>query len=576
MLKQYNLSDNFELAQGILLTNLQDFILRTLDGGDSIDLRTQNYIFPNLGSLANTVLAYHSDRQNKNSAYILEQRKRLAAFASKYATSALSQNGQDDSIFSLIQSKIDSLSRKDPSDVILLMTAHQPNLFPYSGVTRKIALMIALSEAIEKSTRGAKEVVCLYGVADHDFVHNKWIRSAELPAPLRKEGTLRYNVKIPQKDIMLPANRIPKPLIETLNDWKAQTLSWINENSRMAEKYLKLHTSKEEALDPNEFDSIALKNKQDFWRLVEGAHSISQTLAEFSSILLFRIVAEIWEVPVLFANFSDCFTSFGPEYSWMLDNVSSFSDIIKSNETKLKSNGIDSGLAEDIGEVFPLWLKCPCGSKYRLSQESKTISGRCQRCGSEISYSTQKLKELAQTNPEVFEPRSITMPIAFARSVDMSCYIGGVGGLGYLMHTREISDRFQSPLPPTPFWYVDDIYTSIELLCSVLQVERLAKVYSVELLADNELDVTKIEEECAIMISGIQSRIESGKLPKSPVTQRDVQLLMNIKTSLKAKGCMLDYAINVGLKSNFVQWLEFLRNDGRLHRPVPLRTSFEV
>ena len=564
-----------ELGKGILLTNLQDLILRTLDGGSSIYPGTQNYIFPNLGSLANAVLAYQSDRQRKNSSYILEQRKKLAAFASKFATNALSQNRPDVSIFSAIQSKIDSLSRKDPSDVILVMTAHQPNLFPYSGVTRKIALMIALCEAIEKNTRGAKEVVCLYGVADHDFVHNKWIRSAELPAPLRKEGTLRYNVKIPQKDVMLPANRIAKPLIETLNGWKAQTISWINENSRMAEKYLKLR-SKGEGSDPVKFESIATKNEEALWRLVECAHSISQSLAEFSSILLFRIVAEIWNVPVLFVNFSDCFTSFGPEYSWMLDNVSAFSEIIKSNETKLKSSGIDSGLADDIGEVFPLWLKCPCGSKHRLSHESKTISGKCQRCGSEISYSIQKLKELAQTNPDVFEPRSITMPIAFARSVDMSCYIGGVGGLGYLMHTREISDRFQSPLPPTPFWYVDDIYKSIELLCSVLQVERLAKVYSVELGTANELDVSKIENECIIMISAIQSRIESGKITKSPVTQRDIQLLMNIKTSLKAKGCMLDYAINIGLKSNFVQWLEFLRNDGRLHRPVPLQTSFEV
>jgi hypothetical protein len=557
------------------MTNLQDFILKTMDGKQPSNLNTQNSIFPTIKSLAKLVVEYHSDRQRKNGSYILRQRKEIGSFARKFSAKALALTKSDNAVLSRIESKINSLSQKDPDDIILLMSAHQPNLFPYSGVTRKIALMVALREEIKEITRASKEVVCFYGIADHDFIHNKWIRSAELPAPMRKEGTLRYSVKIPQKDVMLPANKISKPSIETIDSWKSQTRNWLHENATMAQKYVRLHY-----LSPTsnsmDLESIVRGNEEDFWRLVYAAYSVSETLGEFNSILLYLIAVEIFEEPILFANFSDCFTIFGDEYSWMLDNAKLFSEIITSSEAKLKSSGIDSGLAEDIGEVFPVWLKCSCGSKYRLAEQSKAIFGKCQRCGSEISYSIQELKELTQKDPELFEPRSITMPIAFAKSTDMSCYIGGIGGLGYLLHTREISDQFQSPLPPTPFWYVDDIYISLELLCSALQVKRLAKLYSVALPKQIGMDSGKIDNAASIIISVIESEMSKGALPRNPETQRDKQLLYNIKTSVKSKGCMLDYAINIGLKSNFEQWIQFLRNDGRMQVPVKLESQFEA
>lgn len=549
------------------MTNTQDFVLKSLSAKDQPQLKAEGSIFPTLFSVAQTVIQYHLVREGKDHDKILETRRKIGDFADKFWRNAQPRG----ELAGPIQEKLGALVAKDPEKVIVLMSAHQPNLFPYSGVTRKIAFLTSLAKLIEKITNGQKEVVCFFGIADHDFVHNKWIRSAEMPAPLRRDGILRFNLKVSQKDLMLPSNAIPKPSTEILESWKDQIESWIKENSTMAKKYRVAHKSS----SIEDFEQIASTNFQDFWKLVKEVHSTAGSVAEFNARILARVAYETWRVPVLFANFSDCFTILGQEYLWMLDHAADFANIVSENENRLKTAGLDSGLSEDIGEIFPLWLKCDCGSKYRLQRGlGNTVEGKCVRCGSDVIYPDSQLRELALTKPHLFEPRSIAMPMTFARGFDMSCYVGGIGGLGYLMHSRRVSEKLQSSLPPTPFWYVDDLFDSLELLCSAQQVEKLAKNHSVQLSHSQELDYNAISENCSLILSAIQDQVASGKLRKGPETERDRQLLSNIKTSLRAKGCTVDYVINVGLAETFAQWSSYLEQDGNLHSPVKLKAAF--
>jgi hypothetical protein len=565
------------------MTNLQEFVLRTIEGQIAGSFDTSGCIYPTLGKLADAVILYQSNRNAINDVHVAEVRKQIAQCCERFDTNVVDElhKNLDQAMVEKLERKARSLKAADPGGSILIVSAHQPNMFPYSGVTRKIALMSALSQLIEERTNFSKEVVCIFAIADHDFVHNKWVRSAELPAPLRKEGILRYSLKIPQRDVMLPSNKISKPSAELLGAWKAQTKSWIKENSEMAEKYLRTHQEVGNHADilSVELHSITGENFEDFWESVERVHSSTKTVADFGGQLLSEVVRNSWKEPILFAYFSDCFPHFSSEYLWMIENARSFSEIIQNNEARLKQAGVDSGLANDIDEVSPIWLKCTCGSKYRLKFDSDTVVGSCVRCGFDVMYSIQKFKELLNTNPDLFEPRSITMPIALARGLDVSCYIGGVGGLGYLMHTRAISDSFGSRLPPTPFWYVDDSFISIELLCSAQQIERLTKAYSINLPAPGAYDFISsdgLEKRASAILQVIQAELREGSLKKTPVTERDCQLLANIVTSIRAKGCLLDYATNVGLESTKQQWIAFLKSDGRLHVPVSLRSSFEA
>ena len=497
----------------------------------------------------------------------MDTRNKIATFARTF-TNELHSAGVDSNQISKIHSKIDLLQNGSPESVIVLMTAHQPNLFAYSGVLRKIVLISVLQRLISEET--GKHVLLFYGIADHDFAHNKWVRSAELGAPLRKEGLLRYSVKISQKDAMLPSNKIPKPPLETFRFWKDQTLSWLNENVVMAKKYIKTNQL-ETLLDPE----VSSKDQfEGFWTDVERIYGSSHNLADFSSKLLTFVASEYWKQEVIFANFSECFKVFGKEYSWMFNSVNDFSNIIQRNENTLKLEGVDSGLAQDVSEIFPLWLKCACGSKYRLTLDSSKVSGRCVRCGSEISYTQAEMKEMVSDRPDLFEPRSIAMPIAFSRSFDMSCYVGGIGGLGYLIHTREISDHFSSPLCPTPFWYIDDNFVSIEMLSAAQQIKRLEAVYiksKDQPLLEGEL----LRDRSERLFLLLEENLNQGKIAKGPVIERDKQLLRNIMTSLDTKGCMIDYSLNIGLTSLSEQWSEFLVKDGRLCANLKLSSLLE-
>ena len=63
-----------------------------------------------------------------------------------------------------VQKKLDALSE---SDCVVVMSAHQPNLFAYSGVMRKISLTSALAQELEK--RWKIPVVNFFGVADRSY-----------------------------------------------------------------------------------------------------------------------------------------------------------------------------------------------------------------------------------------------------------------------------------------------------------------------------------------------------------------------------------------------------------------------
>lgn len=70
---------------------------------------------------------------------------------------------------------------------IVLMSAHQPNLFPYSGVVRKAVLVHAVAEKLRN------ELDCpvaeLFCFADQDFANERWFREAQLPSVRSRNGT---------------------------------------------------------------------------------------------------------------------------------------------------------------------------------------------------------------------------------------------------------------------------------------------------------------------------------------------------------------------------------------------------
>jgi hypothetical protein len=546
------------------LTNLVEFVEQSLSGEVKLDAGLGQAIFQNVNQIADVTLRYHSDRSNKNAEKITMGRRKLATFARSFVRA--SEPLLEPRVLGALEDSIRDLEQVSPENLILLVSAHQPNLFPFSGVMRKIVLLSFLSRLIETRIkfRGPSKdvkVVCFFGIADHDFVHNKWVRSAEMPAPLRKEGSLRFSLKIHDKaDMFLPSARFPPPSDSTLKAWSSQVESWISENSRVADKTLAGARAKGYLSD------LAFRNFREFWRTVEIAASTSVSLAQFSSSILFAVSNSLLsEKPVVFANFSECFTALGDEYRWLVENIDPYTEAVERSEAALKEAGVDSGLSEDLSEVIPLWLKCDCGSKYRLTREDKEdrLNGRCMRCQTEVSYSLTELLSMIQSQPERFQPKSISMPIALTRAIDMSCYIGGVGSLGYLIHSKKASDALGSAFPPTPFWFVSDKFTGLEQLAAKTEVGRISKNYGVHGKTSDDL------------LRVISARIQSGEIARTPVSERDLQILEHISRLSKLQPCMIDYAINIGLRSLGDQWAKFLETNGTMNTDTELVSVFD-
>ena len=559
------------------MTNLVDFVASRSDAEKLLPGGFQ--IFSGTRQLVRAVSSFDKLRISRaDSSRQATVRTAIAEYAEKFQ-SKLSRIVDDARILEEVQSRIDLLKDRDRNwQTLFLMSAHQPNLFAYSGVMRKIILLWFIEQSLRSSQiqqEAKSEIVCFYGFADHDFVHNKWVRSAEIDSPIRKDGVLRYSIKIDQNQTYLPTNKIQKPGPELLEKWQAQTEVWISENLSLTKKYLR-GKGGDTSGDGRGGGSLNDTRRafEDFWSLVQKSQQVAENLAEFSSLLLAAVAQEKWKIPMLFANFSDCFKSFSDEYLWLVSNKETFASIVENEEAGMKSQGIDTGLASDIGELSPLWLKCDCGSKYRMEMRGDEVLGRCVRCGADYTIELEKLKRLIADKPERIEPRSIAMPIVFSKAVGMACYVGGIGSLGYLMHSSAISTALNVIFPPTPFWYSEDEFKSIQKLAELAELDRMQKAYLQERrdpTGDYLIIARALEERLA-------DPVKASVAKRPAEVERDKQLLKRI-LSKKGSGttsCMVDYAVNISLERSAEQWLQFLRNDGRLMTPVHMTCLFEA
>ena len=103
---------------------------------------------------------------------VLSNRKKLE----KHISAFHAQAGTD--FESVSQNRMDL---QDPSAQILV-SIHQPNLFAYGGVFKKIVLLQTIKSMLEKGNgaSGSKtRFINLFLIVDHDFMDDVWIRVAE-------------------------------------------------------------------------------------------------------------------------------------------------------------------------------------------------------------------------------------------------------------------------------------------------------------------------------------------------------------------------------------------------------------
>src|ERR687888_1995091 len=297
-----------------------------------------------LVDIVNSVLHMYTYPSLYTNDFVLNNRIKLQKFIRKFHWDA-------DTMTVGVSNKITSLS--DPVTK-LFVSIHQPNLFAYSGVFKKIVLLQAVKDIIEKQEEEkspSKKIVNFFLIVDHDFIEDMWIRIAQLPSVKHSLGRLELRLPVSNSKKWQMICNMPIPGRTVLDYWRKQITSWIRKNSSSS------------LISSASNRSFILDNFEQFWQEVELAYSKAKSYSDFNSFLMSQIVNKIWGYDTLFVRLTDISPVFEGGFRYLISNFSLYSDALRKSENMFLRHGIDTGVSSTAYLNAPVWLHCKCGSK---------------------------------------------------------------------------------------------------------------------------------------------------------------------------------------------------------------------
>jgi hypothetical protein len=546
--------------------------------------------FPNsLGKLLEACVSFH--KQGKDDVSFERARKRraeLAGFARLF-------HDECGTLTPSVQERLEDLEK---GNCIVLMTAHQPNFFAYSGVLRKATLNFVLAKKLESVLK--VPVVSFFGIADQDFTDDRWVRSCELPAVQRSGGLLSIEVNLPEK---LMLSKVPKPSRELLSAWKSEVEKWLNETVRSIERLGRRLGLQE--ICPGSIVSVLRENFASFWKVAEGCWERSKRYSDFNGFLMSSIVNDAWEYDTVFARFSECQQAFADDFCFLLSRFEDYSRLLREAKEIPHGEGLEGGVSDQEPYLAPFWYHCSCGGKAKLFLEEKDGSlfgsGNCVRC--QESY---ELDFGRKDNPSILgiasqiSARAIPMALVFFNGLQPSCYVGGVGGAAYLMEAEHVAKGLGVLFPPTVVWRPYDRYLGVGQAEALLELKRICKDLGVKdapsakkLLEASVSDIRRrhdeFEESKKKLVEKLKrcpddpelrQEIKRISMSQSEIVQssnfsvacHELKILENVSIVSGLIPSIIDYAVNVGLRDTSNQWLQHLSENGSLSSDVHLRT----
>jgi hypothetical protein len=451
----------------------------------------------------------------------------------------------------------------DPTTKLLVST-HQPNLFAYGGIFKKVVLLETLKSTIEN--RKGQGIVNLFVIIDHDFIDEIWMRRAQLPSFHHSSGLLQLRLAVnPSKKWEMVCN-IPRPPETTLYNWKRELISWIKKSSSSPSHRKKM-----------------MDNLNRFWKVVEVAYSKARSYSDFNSFLMSNIVNGIWGYNTLFVRLSEISSVLTDGFEFLISNLSTYTDVLTRTEQTLLSHGISTGVSTASYDKAPIWLHCKCGSKapISLSTEGKlSFKGSCVSCKAKLTLDLQD-----PHNPDLskvisyISPRAIAIPLLLSRDLGISCYCSGKGGLGYLVDANMISKHLGIRWPVTLVWGSKDVYSGTAqnqafnaINMDIPEAEKRLQYLQSK---NNEYSakihdlVTKRAElaRANSSLSGLLEDLFQLKEEQRRI-RREIDIVGKATKIFSLSPCILDYAVNFGMADTEKQWWRHLLKDGNLTSPV--------
>ena len=464
--------------------------------------------------------------------------------------------------------QIDSLSDKK---LKIIVGIHQPNLFAFSGVFKKIVLLESLAN---HSKRENYTIVPLFLIVDHDFMDDKWMHIAKLPSIRSSTGVLDLRYPINDSKRWKISSMTDSPTRSLINHWENQIYNWIKNNKDLSKTEVK-----------------ALYDRfQKFWNIVEEAFLLSDNYSEFNSIIMSKIVNNIWNYKTLFVNLSDLSRVFQRGYNFLLSENDSYLKSLEKSETYFRDHGIFTGVSANLNKHSPLWLHCDCGSKASSKISTKengeiVLIGKCISCKKNLTLSigTNSKVSIPENKINMVSPRAIPILLLLSRELAISGYISGTGGsIGYTIVGKRVFDELQIRLPIMMLWAGNDVYTGI----AQREASKYLEENGISNMSDFFIEIARKNDELRKKIEPLilrrneiyknKDQLESllNNLFYYKQEQRKIKdIIKNVqksKNALKLKSCIIDYAVNMGIEHIEQEWSHKLVENNDLVKPVLL------
>lgn len=504
-------------------------------------------------------------RENYSSTdYTLANRERLARYIRHFHTGANTLNPDVSG----------SIERLDDPSSRLLVSIHQPNLFAYGGVYKKIILLETLKD-IAESKKADTKLINLFLIVDHDFLDDIWMRTAQLPSIRNKGGILEIRTPVSNsKRWQIVCNTAPPPK-HILESWRKQLKLWIKNAST------------------DNFDkTVLLRNFEDLWTEVEDAYYRSKSYSDFNAFFQSKVVNGIWGYKTLFVRLSDISPVFDKGFEFLLSGYDRYSRAVEKAEKYFIERSINTGVSSTAYLNAPVWIHCKCGSKasakVREEKVGVILRGKCMSCKSDLQIDFENTDELKLSGEIIrkVSPRAIPILLLLSKELGIGCYASGTGGsVGYTIVGSLIFNELSVKMPLTVVWPAEDMYVGFGQSESLEHIKLKQKSdvtdYLRTLKAEDfarSKEIKPLLEERNRLINDSQPIDEIlSRLFDLKEQQREIHSMIKVvekvRNSLQIKPCFLDYGINFGMKNTEALWRQNLVKNDNLMLPLILTSN---
>lgn len=495
--------------------------------------------------------------EQTTSEIVLNNRHRLRPFIDKFHREANTAS-------SSVMDKLRLLSDPETS---IFVSIHQPNLFAFGGIFKKIVLLQTLMNTIQQR-KPASKIVNLFLIVDHDFMDDAYIRLAELPSTRHVDGRLQLRMPINESKRWQLVCNMPLPGRSIVDHWKAQIFNWIRHS--LASK-------------SHDTDHLAVMNNfKLFWSKVEESYALAKNYSNFNSFLISQLVNMEWGYDTLFVRLSDISPVFESGFKYLIANFSRYSKSLNRADNMFLHAGINTGVSSASYLNAPLWLHCNCGSKAstKLREDPKgeiALVGTCMSCKTSLKVDLGRKNEISLPEGTIhrLSPRAIPILLLLARELSVLCYASGTGGsLGYTVVGAMVFRELKIHMPLTIIWAGKDVYNGIGRLEALRQLPHSKQAEIADYIGKLKKEDSEYKRKIEPLLADRRRRVKEGqpidmvldRLFSFKTQQRNIRQLLQVaqkvKNALETKSSIIDYVVNFGIINTEMLWRRnLLRND---------------